>query len=150
MEKYTGHPGPWFCPQLGLLVALEHFFPLQNKENISYVAVQSIFQWTEKKKSVKTRHYQVHTFWGFSSIPSLPYPYPQDGHRFRKLFNEHLCSQNCTLLINMHASAKLLSFALYKLFLTAYFPLFKQTMTFVTRKYISRRKVILWQKGPIF
>lgn len=80
----------------------------------------------------------------------MPYLQPHVGHRSWKFFNKQLCSQNRTLLINMHVSAKLLLFALYKLFLTAYFPLFKQTMTFVTMKYISRRKVILWQKGPVF
>lgn len=140
MEKYTGG-SPWAV------------FPSakQRKWLLRCCAKHFSVNWKKHQKFVKARHYQAHTFWVFSSIPSVLYPYLHDGHGFRKLFKEQLCSQNCTLLVNMHASAKLLlSFAFYKLFLTDYFPLFKQTMTFVTLKYISRRKVILWQKGPIF
>ena len=110
------------------------FCKTKEKEMAPTLLCKVLFSELKTKKKVETRHYQCHTFWGFSSIPSLPYPYPHDGHRFRKLFNNQLCSQNCTLLINMHASVRLLSFALYKLFLTAYFPLFKQTMTFVAVK----------------
>lgn len=44
--KYIGPPGPWFCPQIGLLTPLEQFSHLQKKRDvvISSVAGQSTFQ----------------------------------------------------------------------------------------------------------
>lgn len=59
--KYTEPSGPWFCPQIGLLTALEQFSHLLNKGMLSPLLLCKALS-REKKNYVKCRHYQLHTF----------------------------------------------------------------------------------------
>lgn len=62
--KYTGHPGPWFCPQIGLLTTLGSF-PICKTKGISPQLLYKALSREKKKNYVKHRHYQLHTFCSF-------------------------------------------------------------------------------------